>query len=140
MNIQRIKKAAAGAALALTLTLGGGMILGTAAQAQDRGYNNRWQDQDDRRDRDWRDRDGRNDRDWRNNRDFDRNGYRDRDNVEMRRGFQDGFNRGVNDARYGRYFNPNSFMRFRFSSALYRAGFNRGYTQGFHQFDRYRRW
>ena len=133
MNIQRIKKATAGAALALALTLGGGMILGATAQAQDRYRNDRWQDRDDRRDRDWRD-----------NRDFDRDGdrdrYRNRSYFEMRRGFQDGFNRGINDARYGRFFNPNSLMRFRFSSAAYRTGFNRGYNQGFHQFDRYRRW
>ena len=126
MNIQRVKKAAAGAALALTLTFGGGMILGTTAQAQDRYHNDRWQDRDDRQDRDSR---------------YDRDRYGDRSSFEMRRGFQEGMSRGREDARDGRSFNPTRFVRFGgFRSAAYREGFNRGYAQGFRQFARNRRW
>ena len=74
MNWQGLKKGVAGAALAVTLLLGSGAILGTTAQAQNRDRD--WR-RDDRRDnnrrdnnRDWN-RDGRRDRDWDRNRNND---------------------------------------------------------------------
>lgn len=82
MNWQKLKKGVAGATLAVTLLLGGGAILGTTAQAQDRDWR-----RDDRRDnnrdnnRDWN-RDGRRDND--RNRDRDRNRDWDRRRAEER--------------------------------------------------------
>jgi hypothetical protein len=178
MTRQQLKKTMAGAALALTLILSGGLLGGTT-QAQDRDRDQRWQHRDnEQQDRDWnrQRRDSSDDRDWRRNQTRDRDNDRDRyyrnndpqtyrsynpygtygnysggyygnygnygggANYEVQRGFQDGLNRGVEDARDGRSFNPNNSSHFRSGNAAYRSGFSRGYNQGYRQFAGNRRW
>src|SRR4051794_32221854 len=65
MNLQWMKKAIAGTALALVLGIGGSTILSTTAQAQDRSRDRQWRDRDDRRsqDRNWN-RGNNQDRNW----------------------------------------------------------------------------
>ncbi len=75
MNWQGLKKGIAGATLAVTLLLGGGAILGTTAQAQNRDRD--WR-RDDRRDNNRRDNNRRD-----NNRDWNRDGRRDNDRIEI---------------------------------------------------------
>ena len=55
--------------------------------------------------------------------------------VAEQRGYSDGFNRGREDARHGRGYDPNNSSHFRDSiSAAYRDGFRRGYDNGFRQY------
>jgi hypothetical protein len=49
-------------------------------------------------------------------------------------GYRDGLNRGREDARSGRYPSPNNSEHFRNGNPAYRAGFARGYRDGFGQF------
>ena len=49
-------------------------------------------------------------------------------------GYRDGFNRGGEDARDGRYPTPNNSEHFRNGNPAYRAGFARGYQAGFGQY------
>ncbi|PYP84947.1 MAG: hypothetical protein DMF61_17965 [Blastocatellia bacterium AA13] len=58
--------------------------------------------------------------------------------FEEQRGFSDGLNRGQEDSRSGRSYNPNNSSHFRSGDAAYRNGFVRGYAQGYRQFG-YRR-
>ena len=46
-------------------------------------------------------------------------------------GYRDGFNRGREDARSGRYPSPNNSEHFRNGNPAYRAGFAQGYQQGY---------
>ena len=56
-------------------------------------------------------------------------------------GYHDGYDRGREDARDGRGFNPNNSSHFRDSfSAAYRDGFRRGYDAGYRSEVGYRRW
>jgi hypothetical protein len=55
-------------------------------------------------------------------------------------GFRDGLDRGQEDARDGRSFNPNNSSHYRSGNSAYRAGFRRGYEQGYGQYGGYRRW
>ncbi|MBI4470634.1 MAG: hypothetical protein HY650_15070 [Acidobacteria bacterium] len=61
---------------------------------------------------------------------------------QVRRGFRDGLDRGREDSRYRRSFNPNHSSHYRKGSAAYRDGFERGYAQGYRQSRGfgYRRW
>lgn len=58
-------------------------------------------------------------------------GYYGSDSVAH--GFRDGFNRGREDARDGRYPTPNNSEHFRNGNPAYRSGFARGYQAGFRQ-------
>jgi len=54
--------------------------------------------------------------------------------VAAGKGYHDGFDRGREDARDGRIFDPNNSSHFRDSiSAGYRDGFRRGYSDGYRQ-------
>lgn len=54
---------------------------------------------------------------------------------DMQNGYNDGFDRGREDARDGRGYNPNNSSHFRNSySSSYRDGFARGYAEGYRQF------
>jgi len=54
--------------------------------------------------------------------------------VAAEKGYHDGFDRGREDLRDGRVFDPNNSSHFRNSiSAGYRDGFRRGYAAGFRQ-------
>jgi len=66
----------------------------------------------------WRDNDG-----WRNDRRQERDGY------------FDGLNRGRDDARERRRFDPDCNRFYRDADRDYREGFRRGYGEGFHQVD-----
>src|SRR6476660_6348673 len=83
MNWKRLKKRILGAALALALLLGVGMVLDSTAQAQfgDRGRNDR------------------------------RGDYARRE--EQRKGYRDGQDRGEEDARDHRRFDPNNSEHYR---------------------------
>src|SRR5215471_8252494 len=57
--------------------------------------------------------------------------------VAAGKGYHDGFDRGREDARDGRIFDPNNSSHFRDSiSAGYRDGFRRGYSDGYSQIAR----
>jgi hypothetical protein len=55
-------------------------------------------------------------------------------------GYNDGMNRGREDARDHRRFDPNNSEHFRDGDGEYRDGFRRGYAIGFRQYDNSRRW
>ena len=56
-------------------------------------------------------------------------------------GYHDGYDRGREDARDGRGFNPNNSSHFRNSSSgVYRDSFRRGYEAGYRSEAGYRRW
>jgi hypothetical protein len=166
MNIQWIKKGLAGTALALVLGFGSTTILSTTAQAQDR-----WHDRDDHRserDREWaRRQQAEREREWayrqsQRNRyvyvtprvvprvyngggyyggGYNGGGYYGGGGYEEQRGFSDGLNRGQEDARDRRSFNPNNSSHYRSGNAAYRDGFRRGYAEGYRQYGGYgRRW
>jgi hypothetical protein len=67
-------------------------------------------------------------------------GYGGQNNYEVQRGYQDGLNRGQEDARDRRSPNPNNSSHFRSGNSAYRNGFVRGYEQGYRQSAGYRRW
>jgi len=167
MTWNRLKKAVAGTALMFTLLLGSGALLATTAQAQNRDRN--WRDRDDRRDRDrdWeRRRQAERAREWERQRELERlrnrrvynypysyprtypsyggygggygrgGGY---NSYDEQKGFRDGLDRGQEDARDRRSPTPNNSEHFRNGNAAYRAGFARGYQQGYRQYGGYRR-
>ncbi len=74
-------------------------------------------------------------------RDHPRYEERERDyaRIEYRRGFNDGLDRGREDAREHRRFEPYASRRFREGSRHYREGFMNGYRQGYRDFSRGRR-
>ena len=58
-----------------------------------------------------------------------RGGYDRRD--DERKGYRDGLDRGEEDARDRRSFNPNNSEHYRHGSNPYREGFRRGYAEGY---------
>jgi hypothetical protein len=168
MNWNRLKKAVAGTAVMFTLLLSIGVGLETTAQAQDRGRDRNWQrDRDDRRDNDWNRRQQSQrarEWEWRRQREQARNrtpyvyrsprsypygnyggyggygGGNGYNNGEVQKGFRDGLDRGQEDARDRRSFNPNNSSHYRSGNGAYREGFRRGYDQGYRQSTGYRRW
>jgi len=177
MNLQWMKKAVAGTALALVLGIGGSTILSTTAQAQDRDHDRQWRDRDDRRsqDRNWnrgnnsdwaRRQQAEREREWRRQRENNRyvyvtprvvprvypygggyygGGYGNYGGsygggYEQQRGYRDGLDRGQEDVRSGRSFNPNNSSHYRSGNAAYRDGFRRGYAEGYRQYGGYGRW
>lgn len=60
-------------------------------------------------------------------------------NADFQRGYQDGLNRGRDDARTNRVMDPNNSSHYRSGNAAYRAGFEKGFYQNFRQ-DSSRRW
>src|SRR5262249_36992463 len=133
MKLDRWKKAATGAALALVFVFGTEAFLATTAQAQ------------------WgRDRYRYGQRGYGNN-GLSNNGRQ----VAEQRGYSTGLDRGRDDARDGRSFNPNNSDHYRHGDSgyhseygnkeayrsVYRAAFRRGYEQGYRQArGRFRRW
>jgi hypothetical protein len=75
--------------------------------------------------------------DWRRDNRMD-NRY-DRRGDESK-GYRDGLNRGREDARSRRSFNPNNSSHFRSGNNFYREGFRRGYEEGYREYARGRRW
>ena len=69
--------------------------------------------------------------DWR--RDYPSNGRSDRHGDESK-GYRDGLDRGREDARTHRSFNPNNSSHFRNGNNFYREGFRRGYEEGYRQY------
>lgn len=61
-------------------------------------------------------------------------------NAEVQKGFRDGLDRGQKDAQTNRIADPNNSSHFRKGNQAYRAGFSRGYSQGFRQYANARRW
>ncbi len=61
-------------------------------------------------------------------------------NYEQQRGYSDGFNRGQEDARDRRTFDPNNSSHYRSGNSEYREGFRRGYNSGYRQYLSYRRY
>jgi hypothetical protein len=60
-------------------------------------------------------------------------------NAEFQRGYQDGLNRGRDDARTNRAMDPNNSSHYRSGNGVYRAGFEKGFYQSFRQYSN-RRW
>jgi hypothetical protein len=161
MNWNQLKKGAGGAALIFTILLTCGVSLETTAQAQDRHGDRNWRrDRDDRRDRDWNRREqiqrarewewrrererarSRNSYVYRSPRSYPYGGYGGANvyNLEVQKGYRDGLDRGQEDARDRRSFNPNNSSHYRSGNSAYRDGFRRGYEQGYRQYASYRRW
>ena len=128
MNIQKFKKYALAFALAVGFVVVPGLSSLSAVQAQ-----GDWRYRQDRRDDRW---DNRRDRWDRRDGRYDSYGYNNRDEQK---GFRDGLDRGREDARDRRSFNPNNSSHFRNGNGAYREGFRRGYAQGYRQ-NNYRRW
>src|SRR5262245_51761551 len=118
MRSNRIKKVFAGAAFALTLLLGGGMITGATAQAQIR---DRHWDRDDHR---W-DRDHDRGRDWRRDRDWDR----DRRGVFIPPPRVYTYPRVYTFPRTNPYYYPGSVGRYGYSGSE-QQGFSDGLNRG----------
>jgi hypothetical protein len=160
MKWNSLKRKVAGIAFIFTILLGSGMIFETTAQAQYRDRN--WErNRDDRRDRDWnRRQQNERARQWereRRNRDayvyraprtwpygsygnYGRSGIGGSSNYEVQKGYRDGLDRGQEDARDRKSFNPNNSSHYRSGNGAYREGFRRGYDQGYRQYANYRRW
>jgi hypothetical protein len=56
------------------------------------------------------------------------------------KGYRDGLDRGRDDARTRRSFNPNNSSHFRNGNNFYREGFRRGYEEGYREYSRGRRY
>lgn len=164
MKWSSLKKKVAGTAFIFALLLGSGMMFETTAQAQYRDRDRNWQrDRDDRRDRDgdwYRRRQNERARElarerWERSRNRDAYVYRgtrtypygsygnyggSASNYEVQKGYRDGLDRGQEDARDRRSFNPNNSSHYRSGNAAYREGFRRGYDQGYRQYSGSRRW
>lgn len=128
MNIQGIKKYGFAFALAVGFVVAPGLSSLSSVQAQDD-----WRYRQDRRDDRWdrgRGRDRRDDR-------YGSYGYNNRDEQK---GYHDGLDRGQEDARDRRSFNPNNSSHFRKGNSAYREGFRRGYAQGYRQRNYSGRW
>src|SRR5262245_52324369 len=99
MVLQQVKKGVVGIALALGMIICAGTMLSTTAQAQvcGRGY-------------------------------YQYEGYHGRYdyNAQREKGYRDGLNRGREDARDHRYFNPNNSSHYRDGNPPYREGFRVG--------------
>ena len=159
MNLQQLKKGVAGTALMFALTLGSGMILSATAQAQDWHRDRNWsRDHYQHRDNNWqRSRESARFRELERERSrrayvypvprvysyggYVGNGYYGSrySGGDQQRGFSDGLDRGQEDARDRRSFNPNNSDHYRSGDAAYRDGFRRGYEQGYRQYAGYRR-
>ena len=72
--------------------------------------------------------------------DGDRGGYGQGQSRRELDGYNDGLNRGREDARDHRRFDPNNSEHFRDGDGEYREGFRRGYAAGFRQYDGPRGW
>jgi hypothetical protein len=140
MNTQKIKKYAFGIALALGFVVAPGFSSLSSVQAQGRW--DRREDRWDRREDRWDRREGRWDRregrwDRREDR-WDRREDRwDDRNRDYQKGLRDGLRRGQEDLRDRRIADPNNSSHYRKGNDAYRAGFRRGYVQGYRS---YRRW
>jgi hypothetical protein len=75
--------------------------------------------------------------DWRRDERMD-NRYDKR--GEESKGYRDGLDRGREDARTHRSFNPNNSSHFRSGNNFYREGFRRGYEEGYRENARGRRY
>jgi len=129
MNVQKLKRYVFALALSAGFVVAPGLSILSTVQAQDR----RDQRRDERQDR----RDQRQGR-WGDRRDDREGAYGN--NGEQQRGYRDGLNRGQEDARSRRSFNPNNSSHFKNGNAAYREGFRRGYLQGYPQRGGNRRW
>ena len=147
--ISSILKKAASVAVLAVVPIGVVSSASSAVRAQDRddrlerrqrgydrdndGYGAGQRDRSGDRDRDRdRDQDRRRDRGR-----YDR-GYASR--VAEQRGYATGLDRGRDDARNRRSFNPNNSSHYRSGDSAYRDGFRRGYGVGYRQFGGYRGW
>jgi hypothetical protein len=163
MKIQNYKKYAFGLALGLGFVVAPGLSSLSTVQAQD----GRWERGRDRRedrngniDRNrngvddryenngrYRRNDGtygRNDRYGRNypygrNDGYYGNGGYDNNNGEFQKGYRDGSDRGRRDAQTNRAMNPNNSSHYQRGNSSYRAGFERGFFEGYRQYSG-RRW
>jgi opacity protein-like surface antigen len=145
----------------LTILIGTAVGASSAVKAQDR--DDRWERDQRGYDRDYgRDSAGQRDRDWDRDRDRDRDRGRDRgrydrggygERVAEQRGYATGLDRGRDDARNRRSFNPNNSSHYRDGDSgyrseygsreayrqAYRAAFRRGYEVGYRENSRFRR-
>ncbi|HZS05936.1 MAG TPA: hypothetical protein VFD58_13950 [Blastocatellia bacterium] len=169
MNYERLKKGLVSLGLAGAFAVGSGIAGASPVQAQDRDWrrDNRQERRDDWRQKEReriqerekeRERErilreqGRNNRYGTYRNDgyygnggryggvYGNNGYGGYNNAEVQRGYRDGLNRGQEDARSGRYPNPNNSSHYQSGNGAYREGFARGYQQGFRQYGGSRRW
>lgn len=53
---------------------------------------------------------------------------------DFQRGYNDGLNKGQEDARDRDFFNPNNSSHYRSGDSAYREGFARGYNEGYRQY------
>lgn len=60
--------------------------------------------------------------------------------AEAQKGYRDGLDRGQEDLRDRRRADPNNSSHYRNGSREYKAGFRRGYTEGYNQYGRNRGW
>src|SRR5581483_7869224 len=150
MNYERLKKGLVSLGLAGAFAVGSGIAGASPVQAQDR---ERIQEREKERERERILREqGRNNRYGTYRNDgyygnggryggvYGNNGYGGYNNAEVQRGYRDGLNRGQEDARSGRYPNPNNSSHYQSGNGAYREGFARGYQQGFRQYGGSRRW
>ena len=114
--------------VAATLIFSAGLFDTTTAQAQD-WRRDRWEDRRDRQ---------RNDG-WYGG-GYGRYGNNSAYRRDQEKGYSDGLNRGQEDARDRRSFNPNNSSHYRNGNGAYRDGFRQGYEQGYRQYARSRRW
>jgi hypothetical protein len=111
------------------------------------GIDDRWETRDGRVDRNQdgvADQEDTYDRYSRNEPIYGNGGYYETDNygyndAEFQKGYRDGLNRGRSDARTNRAADPNNSSHYRKGNATYRAGFERGFEEGYRQY-RNRNW
>ncbi len=146
MNIQRLKKISLGIGLGIAFISSCGMILGITAQAQGQPYDRYLRRQSERRQ--WRER-YRGGYGYGDLRTYPYDGYGSYGRYggaygydnRHEKGFRDGLDRGREDARDHRFFDPNNSSHYGEGDPAYRQGFRQGYAQGYREYaQRYRQY
>ena len=116
MNHQRLRHFVYSLAIAASLLVPFGFSDRAAVQAQSPG----WERSRDRRD--------------------DRRDERRQRREQEQKGYHDGLDRGREDARDHRSFNPNNSSHYKNGNGAYRDGFRKGYAEGFREYRGRRRY
>lgn len=74
---------------------------------------------------------GRNDRHYGNGGYYGNSGY---NNAEFQKGYRDGLDRGMKDARTNRAMDPNNSSHYQKGNPAYRAGFERGFFENYRRY------
>jgi hypothetical protein len=68
-----------------------------------------------------------------NGRNRGHNGNKGYNNADFQHGYNDGLTRGREDSRTNRAMNPNNSSHYRNGNSSYRAGFEKGFNEGYHR-------